>query len=137
MWVTLLGVVLATLVVGSCLAAHVFILGGGRWWRRPAAGVRAWWVRRHPPPPQTRPIEDIAVLARRLSQRFHEPAPGQRFAKAEGLRRAYDAVLAEACAQLNVVHLIAVLPPGPELDAERARVEWALECAGFELGLPL
>lgn len=77
------------------------------------------------------------MAARRLSSRFHGPAAGQRFAKTEALRRAYDEVLAEACTALGVTHLLSVLPPGAELDAERARVEWALDCAGLELGLPL
>ena len=137
MWVTLLGAVLATLVVGSCLAVHVWIFSLTPWWRRPIEAVRVWRRRRHLPEPQGRPIQDIAVLARRLSRRFHEPAPGQRFAKAEGLRRAYDGVLAEACGRLGVVHLLGVIEPGPDLDVERARVEWALETAGFPLGLPL
>ncbi|MEZ5193405.1 MAG: hypothetical protein R2734_13480 [Nocardioides sp.] len=38
---------------------------------------------------------------------------------------------------LGITHLLGVLPPSPELDRERARVERALECAGLELGLPL
>ena len=46
-------------------------------------------------------------------------------------------MLAEACTALGLTHLLLVLPPGAELDAERARVEWALEVAGLELGLPL
>lgn len=126
------------LIVGSCLVLSLFILGGCQGWPVPPALARAWarcW--RRPEAPTTRPIEDIAVLARRLSRRFHEPPEGQRFVKAEGLRRAYDGVLAQACAQLNVVHLLAVLDPGPDLDHERARVEWALECAGLELGIAL
>ena len=77
------------------------------------------------------------MLARRLGRRFHHPPPGQRFVKCEAVRQAYDAVLAETCLALGVTHLLQVLPPGPELDAERARVEGALELAGFELGLPL
>ena len=133
----LLRVVLATLVVAVVLAALLYGLFGWRVWRRPVAAAGAWLEGRRPRTPQTRPIEDLAVQARRLGRRFHEPPAGQRFAKAEGLRQAYDAVLTEACAALGVTHLLMVLPPGSDLDVERTRVEWALEVAGLELGLSL
>ena len=48
---------------------------------------------------------------------------------------AYDRVLVEACAALVVEHLLEVLPPGPELDVERQRVELVLAAAGLGLGL--
>ena len=48
-------------------------------------------------------------------------------------RRAYDGVLAECCAALELTHLLGVLPPGPELDVERARVEGLLEDSGLTL----
>ncbi|MGI8646124.1 MAG: hypothetical protein ACR2JD_07385 [Nocardioides sp.] len=137
MWVALLRVVLATLVVAVVLVALLGGLFGWYVWRRPVAAVRAWRERRRPPPPETRPIEELAVVARRLGRRFHEPPAGQRFAKTEGLRQAYDAVLTEACTALGLTHLLMVLPAGSDLDAERARVEWALEVAGLELGLSL
>jgi len=137
MWVALLRVVLATLVVAVVLAALLYGVFGWRAWGRPVAATGAWLEKRRPLPPETRPIEDLAVLARRLGRRFHEPPAGQRFAKTEGLRQAYDAVLTEACRALGVTHLLMVLPPGSELDTERARVEWALEVAGLELGLSL
>jgi len=135
--VALLRVVLATLVVAIFLAAVVFALFGWRIWRRPVVTVRTWWEHRRPPPPPTRPVEEIALAARRLGSRYHFPPAGQRFGKAEALRQAYDAALAEACTALGIAHLMEVLPPGTDLDAERARVEWALDCAGLELGLPL
>ncbi len=137
MWVALIRVVLATLAVATILAALLRALLGWRVWARPVAAVHDWRERRRPPVPATRPIEDLALLARRLGRRYHEPAAGQRFAKTEGLRLAYDAVLAEACTALGLTHLLLVLPPGADLDTERARVEWALEVAGLELGLPL
>jgi len=137
MWVALLRVVLATLVVAVVLAALLYGVFGWRVWGRPVAATGAWLEKRRPLPPETRPIEDLAVLARRLGRRFHEPPAGQRFAKTEGLRQAYDAVLTEACTALGVTHLLMVLPPGSELDTERARVEWAVEVAGLELGLSL
>ncbi len=134
----LVGLAVVVLIVPTCIVVSLYILRGCRSWAVPNPLVRVWsrW-RRRPEAPTTRPIEDIAVLARRLSRRFHEPPQGQRFVKAEGLRRAYDGVLAEACSQLAIVNLLGVLEAGSDLDRERARVEWALECAGMELGLPL
>lgn len=101
--------------------------------RRPRR-LRRLRRRRPPPPAPGPPIEEIAESVRRLGCRFHHPAAGLRHAKAEGVRQAYDHALARACAALEVAHLIGVLPPGPELDRERERVEWALECAGLDLG---
>ena len=57
------------------------------------------------------------------------------FAQLEGNRMAYDRVLVEACTALGVDHLIEVLPPGPELDGERRRVELVLDAWGLGLGL--
>ena len=93
---------------------------------------------RRPPRPEPartvgRPIEAIACDARRLGTRFHWPPPGTSFTRFEANRRAYDTVLAEACQALSVDHLLAVLPPGGELDAERFRVETALDSAGLQL----
>lgn len=83
--------------------------------------------------PQGRPIEAIAQDVRRLGRRFREPRDGVSFVKFEGTRRAYDQVLAECCLALDIDHLLGVLPPGDELDAERRRVELRLDSAGFHL----
>ncbi len=82
--------------------------------------------RRHsvPAEPASRPWEQIAVDARRLSERYHQE--GMRFAQYEGRRQAFDRILAEAAAALQIHHLLDVLEPGPELDHERARLEAAL-----------
>ncbi|RLV50619.1 hypothetical protein D9V37_01215 [Nocardioides mangrovicus] len=80
-----------------------------------------------------RPIEDVAFDVRRLRHRYRQPAPGTRFVKLEALRQAYDHALSEACAALRVEHLLTVLPAGPELDAERVRVEAALSARGMPL----
>ena len=85
------------------------------------------------PSPAARPIELIARDARRLGHRFREPPRGVSFAKFEGTRWAYDKVLAEGCRALEIEHLLDVLPPGPELDAERDRVEARLWLAGFRI----
>lgn len=76
-----------------------------------------------------RPIEQVGADVRRLREAFgHE---GMRFAKYEGTRRAYDGVLAEAADSLELTHVLAVLPPGVDLDLERVRVERLLEDAGL------
>lgn len=137
MWVALARVVLATLVVVVVLVAVLYAVLGWKVWQRPVAAGRAWRERRRPLATQTRPVEEIALAARRLGCRHHFPPPGQRFAKADAVRQAYDGVLGEACDALGIAHLLVVLPPGADLDAERGRVEWALDCAGMELGLPL
>lgn len=89
--------------------------------------------RRERPRPANRPIEEVAADARRLGWRFHHPPRGVSFARFEGTRWAYDKVLAEACRALDITHLLAVLEPGPELDAERRRVERVLGAAGLEV----
>ena len=86
-----------------------------------------------PPPPLGRPIEVIAQEARRLGTRFRNPPPGLSFARFEGLRRAYDDVLVEACLALELDNLLPVLVPGEERDAERVRVEWLLGRVGWRL----
>jgi hypothetical protein len=83
--------------------------------------------------PQRRPLELIASDARRLGARLENPPRGMSYAKLEGARRAYEHVLAEACTALGVEHLLRVLPPGDELDAERTRVEGMLWLAGLRI----
>ena len=113
-----------------------------RLWRR----GRRWlgWLRRLGPrrtvaevpvvlEPARRPIELIARDAYRLSSQFRWVCVSETasFARFEARRRAYDSVLAEACLALGIEHLLAVLPPGPDLDAERRRVE--LRLSGYGL----
>jgi len=86
----------------------------------------------HPQAPG-RPIEEIARDAHRIGTRFHSQPARHSFAQLEGRRIAYDRVLVEACAALAVEHLLEVLPPGPELDGERRRVEIVLAAAGLGL----
>ncbi|CUR56954.1 conserved hypothetical protein [metagenome] len=91
-------------------------------------------LRRTPPLPPGRPIELIALDVRRLSHRF-ETSEFRRlsFAKYEGIRRAYDDVLGEACDALGIQHLLGVLPAGHECDLERLRVENLLSQRGLRL----
>ena len=85
------------------------------------------------PTPAARPLEDIVLDARRLAPVVHEPPRGISYAKHLAACTVYDRVLGEACAALGVEHLLGVLPPGEELDAERTRIETALWLAGLRL----
>lgn len=79
--------------------------------------------------PLHRPIEQVGPDVRRLHEAFHRGE--MRFAKYEGCRLAYDAVLAEAADILEIEHLLAVLPPGDDRDRERERIEHLLDQAGL------
>jgi hypothetical protein len=109
-------------------------------WELPQSVRSAWRAvrdQRHhdPPEPVVRPLQQVASHARRLGRRYHQPPAGRSFAKLEAIRRAYDDVLAECCDRLRIEHLLHVLPPGEELDVERARVERRLELSGLDLHL--
>jgi hypothetical protein len=90
---------------------------------------RARRTRPPAPVPLHRPIEQVGPDVRRLREAFHRR--GMRFAKYEGCRQAYDAVLAEAAEILEIDHLLRLLPPGDERDRERDRVEDLLDQAGL------
>ncbi len=98
-----------------------------------ARSIRKLVPARTRPSAEHRPIEQIAHDGRRLWWRFHQSQRGLSRAKQVALQRAYDDVLGEGCGALGLPHLLAVLPPGPELDGERERVEDLLECAGLRL----
>ncbi len=83
--------------------------------------------------PTARPIEAIAADLRRLGGRFHTLDPHASYAKVEAVRAGYDRALTECCAALGLTHLLGVIPAGPELDAERERVEGLLTDSGVRL----
>jgi hypothetical protein len=87
-------------------------------------------VRRRFARPRGRPIELIARDVRVLGRDLRGSAPCSA-AELAALSHSYDSALAEACAALEVVHLLGVLAPGPERDAERRRVEARLALAGL------
>jgi hypothetical protein len=98
--------------------------------------VRAWWRTRSGRDlrtPAGRPIEDIALDARRLGRQLQHPDDGRSAARIGVIRRSYDDVLAEGCAALGLAELLGVLAEGPELDGERRRVEVLLVGAGMVL----
>jgi hypothetical protein len=93
------------------------------WRSARAAARRVRLARRHGADvvPLRRPVEQVGADLRRLRASFRRG--GMRFAKYEGCRLAYDRVLGEAADMTGCPHLLAVLPPGEELDRERERVE--------------
>lgn len=124
-WIELLAAVVAMAVVLKvALAAMLGGLYEWRSWR--FLGDR---LRRPSPPPAPRPLSQIVADVRRISTAYHRA--GMRFAQYEGRRQAYDRVLVEAAAAIGAVHLLDVLAPGPERDAERRRVEGTLELNGL------
>jgi hypothetical protein len=97
----------------------------------------AWWWRarrKHrdaATTPARRPIEQIARDVRHRGERFHALSPHASYVKVSALGAAYDHVLGECCDSLVQAHLLSVLPPGPELDRERRRVELVLHSFGL------
>lgn len=77
-----------------------------------------------------RSIEQMAQDLRRLGPMFHKPPAGTSRIKIEATRYAYDRVLGEAATAVGVEHLLGVLPPGDDRDAERRHVETRLWLAG-------
>ena len=124
-------VLLVWLAVCALVALAARVSRRRHWVERVVDRVQA--ARAGPPPPPGRPIEAIARDAHRLGLAFHYAPPTLSFARYEGMRRAYDIVLAEACRALDVAHLLGVLPPGPDLDRERQRVESLLDWAGLRI----
>lgn len=83
--------------------------------------------------PRGRPIEQIAHDVRRLGRQLRNPDDGRSGARINALLHSYDAALTECCAALGYAQLLGVIPPGPEQDAERHRVERLLSRAGLVL----
>ena len=130
-------VLAATLVLAALMCGLAYAVG----WvlSKRAEPTREWFettFRRHPEQPVHRPIEAIAADLRRLGGRFYSLPPHASFAKVEAVRGAYDRALSECCSALGVAQLLGVLPDGPELDAERQRVEDQLADAGVRFPHP-
>jgi hypothetical protein len=87
-------------------------------------------LRRRVARPHGRPIELIARDVRVLGHDLRATTPCTA-AELAALSHSYDSALEEACAALEVVHLLGVLGPGAERDAERQRVEARLALAGL------
>jgi hypothetical protein len=133
----MLAFVAAAIVICAVLCV---VLGGIMYWFGAALGKRGEpmrdWIALHTryrkaaQAPEARPIEVIAADLRRLGRRYHALDPHASHTKVEAVRTGYDRALAECCTTLGLTQLLGVLPEGPELDAERTRVEGLLTDAG-------
>lgn len=120
--VVLVGVVVLGLVLPSVPARAV--AGVGRVLqavRRPADVPR----------PLGPPLERLAADLRRIRHDLDTAPEDQPVARRVGVLQAYDDVLTEACAALDLPDTLHGLPLGPERDAERLRVEYLLEQRGL------
>ena len=78
-----------------------------------------------------RPIQVVAADLRRLSRQLALVPAGAPLVRWQALWAAYDDVLLEAAAQLDVPHELPTTPNGMARDLERLRLLAALEGAGL------
>lgn len=90
-------------------------------------------LQRDPVAPQGLPIEQLAADLRRVHRVLALIRPGTPHARRAGVRQAYDALLAQACAAVGVPHRLDALPEGIDRDIERLRVEEALRQEGVAI----
>lgn len=77
------------------------------------------------------PIEQLAADLRRVHRVLQHEAPTTPIVRWRATRQAYDTLLAQACAAVDVGHRLDELPDGFERDMERLRIEEALRAAGL------
>jgi hypothetical protein len=78
------------------------------------------------------PIEALAADLRRVHRTIADCAPGTPIVRRRAARQAYDALLVQACAAVEVPHRLDALPEeGVDREVERLRVEDALRAAGL------
>jgi hypothetical protein len=100
---------------------------------RPVRSRRRLRRRRAQPAVQAvgRPIQVVAADLRRLSRQLALVPAGAPLVRWQALWAAYDDVLTEAAAQLDVPHELPTTPNGMARDLERLRLLAALEGAGL------
>jgi hypothetical protein len=127
----LVAIVLSTLMLAAALALALC---------QPEIGRAVRRVRTHlsppPPEPSTPAIEELAAALRRVRRQVLDPAPGTPMARRRGTAAAYDDLLAQAAAALNVPDLLTDLREGTDREAERLRLEHLLREAGLVLDQP-
>jgi len=77
------------------------------------------------------PIEQLAADLRRVHCALQHEAPAMPIVRWRATRQAYDTLLVQACAAVDVGHRLDELPDGFERDMERLRIEEALRVAGL------
>ncbi|MGK4597980.1 MULTISPECIES: hypothetical protein [Amycolatopsis] len=97
------------------------------------AGLRWWRGRRRPELPAGPPIEKLAADLRRVHRQLAELPSGASAVRRYGTRQAYDALLVQACREVEVVHRLAELPEGFDREIERLRVEESLAERGLSV----
>lgn len=124
--------------VGKVLATAlvpVLLVGAGVHWRSLVeAGTRlgrAMGLLRPPVPAPGPSLARIAHDLRRLHPEARKPTPGVPMARYRGIVEAYDDALRAACVTLEVPHDLDRLSDGMEREAERLRLEFAIEEAGL------
>jgi hypothetical protein len=105
---------------------------GRRRVRRPGAALRP---SRRPVEPVRRPLQAVAADLRRLGRELALVSTGSAVHRA-GVQAAYDDVLVEAAASLQVPHRLTATSPGEERELERLRLLVALGDAGLVVGPP-
>jgi hypothetical protein len=79
------------------------------------------------------PIEQLAADLRRVHRLLVQCPDGTPMVRRVATREAYDELLRQACAELDVHHELDSIPEGMERDIERLRVEEALRSAGLTI----
>jgi hypothetical protein len=90
-------------------------------------------IRRRRVTPKGLPIEQLAADLRRVHRLLVQCPDGTPMVRRVATRDAYDELLRQACAAVEVRHELDVLPEGMERDMERLRVEEALRDAGLTI----
>lgn len=85
------------------------------------------------PVSEHRPIERVAADLRRVRWAMACFGPGDSAVKKFAARQAYDALLVQACAALEVEHRLHAVHEGMERDIERLRLEECLRERGLSV----
>jgi len=116
-------VLLPSLLFWFLVRVPRFVDGIGERYRR--------YRRTRSPEPTGPPIERLAADLRRVHRALADYPPGTPNVRRRATRQAYDALLGQACAVVEVEHRLAEIPEGVERDVERLRLEEALRTAGL------
>jgi hypothetical protein len=90
-------------------------------------------IRRRRAVPTGLPIEQLAADLRRVHRLLVQTPDGTPMVRRIATRDAYDELLRQACAAVEVRHELDELPEGIERNMERLRVEEALRSAGLTI----